>query len=43
MADKISEALDLDKPFEALGFLKEQLAEDDADEIDQDDDNGANK
>lgn len=41
VADKISEALDLDQPFEALGFLKEQLAEENGDEEDQDDDTGA--
>ena len=41
VADKISEALDLDQPFEALGFLKEQLAEgddEDGEDGDQDED-----
>ena len=37
VAEKISEALDLDQPFEALGFLKEQLAEENGEEADEDD------
>ena len=37
VAEKISEALELDQPFEALGFLKEQLAEEDGEENDEDD------